>query len=184
MKDNRHTLPQPDASQILRDRAQALARPPESALAPQASLEVLEFGLATERYAMETRHVREVLPLKNLTPLPCTPPFVAGMVNVRGRIVAVLDLRKFFNLPELGLTDLHRVILVGGNDLEVGLLADMSVRVRSLPLDSLQPALPTLTKIGPEYLMGVTAERIVVLNMARILADPTMLVYEEVKNQT
>ncbi len=182
MKDYQHRPPQPEALQVLRDRARALARPPKSALAPQASLEVLEFHLATERYAMETRHVRGVLPLKNLTPLPCTPPFVAGIVNVRGRIVAVLDFRKFFNLPEQGLTDLHRVILVGSNDLEVGLLADMSVSVRHLLLDSLQPALPTLSGIHAQYLMGVTAERIVVLNMARILADPTMLVHQEVKN--
>lgn len=182
MKHNEHTPPPPEALQILRARAQALARQPESELAPQASLEVLEFRLATERYAMESRFVREIHPLKNLTPLPCTPPFVLGIVNVRGRVVPVLDLRKFFGLPEQGLTDLHRVILVGGNDLEFGLLADMRVEVRSLALDSLQPALPTLSEIGAEYLLGVAVGGIVVLDMARILADPAILVHEEVEN--
>ncbi|TAN09623.1 MAG: chemotaxis protein CheW [Chitinophagaceae bacterium] len=176
------TPPQPEALQILRARAQALARPPESELAPQASVEVLEFRLATERYAIETHYVREVQPLKNLTTLPCTPPFVLGIVNVRGRIVPVLDLRKFFDLPEQGLTDLHRVILVGGNDLEFGLLADMRVGVRSIALDSLQPAPATLSEIGAGYLMGVAAEGLVVLDMARILADPAILVHEEVKS--
>lgn len=173
---------QPEALQILRARAQALARPSERELTPQASVEVLEFRLATERYAIETRFVREVHPLKNLTPLPCTPPFVLGIVNVRGRIVPVLDLRKFFDLPEQGLTDLHRVILVNGNGLEFGLLADMRMGVRSLALESLQRAPATLSEIGAGYLMGVAAEGILVLDLGRILADPAILVHEEVKN--
>src|SRR5712691_3379112 len=171
----------PDARQILRARARALARPPERAAVAEASLEVLEFQLAQERYALETSYVREVHPLKNLTPLPCTPPFVLGIVNVRGSILAVLDLKKFFDLPDNGLTDLHRIILVGGNGLELGLLADISVGVRSIPVDSLQASLPTLTGIGAEYLKGVTAERLVVLDMGRILADPRIIVHEEVE---
>lgn len=172
----------PDARQILRARAQTLARPPERAVVAEASLELLEFRLAQESYALETRFVREVCPLKNLTPLPCTPPFVLGIVNVRGRILPVLDLKKFFDLPEQGLTDLHRAILVQGNDLELGLLADVIMGVRTVPVESLQPSLPTLTGIRTEYLKGVTAERLVVLELARILAAPGILVHEEVEN--
>ena len=170
-----------NARQILRARAQALARTPERAPVAGASLEVLEFRLAKERYALENRWVQEVCPLKELTPLPCTPPFVLGIVNVRGRILPVLDLKKFFDLPEQGLTDLHRIILVRGNDLELGLLADAIVGVRSIPADSLQPSLPTLTGIRGNYLKGVTAERLVVLDLARILADPKIIVHEEVE---
>jgi purine-binding chemotaxis protein CheW len=172
----------PDVRQILRARARALARPPESAAGAEVSLELLEFRLAQESYALETRHVREVYPLKNLTPLPCTPPFVLGIVNVRGRIVPVLDIKKFFDLPEKGLTDLHRIILVGGNELELGLLADVIVGVRSIPVESLQASLPTLTGIRSEYLKGVTAERLVVLDLDGILTDPKIFVHEEVEN--
>ncbi|HKB84336.1 MAG TPA: chemotaxis protein CheW [Burkholderiales bacterium] len=172
----------PDARKILRARAQALARPPESTRVAEVSLELLEFRLAEERYALETRYVREVHPLKNLTPLPCTPAFVLGVVNVRGRILPVLDLKKFFGLPENGLTDLHRIILVGGNDLELGVLADIGVDVLTIRVESVQPPLPTLTGIGAEYLKGITAERLIVLDMGRILADPKILVHEEVEN--
>jgi len=154
---------------------------PERPPVAGASLEVLEFRLAQERYALEIRWVQEVCPLKELTPLPCTPPFVLGIVNVRGRILPVLDVKKFFDLPEQGLTDLHRIILVRGNDLELGLLADVIVGVRSLPVDCLQPALPTLTGIRSDYLKGVTAERLVVLDLAHILADPKIIVHEEVE---
>jgi len=142
---------------------------------------LLEFRLAQERYALESRWVREVCPLKELTPLPCTPPFVLGIVNVRGRILPVLDLKKFFDLPEQGLPDLHRLILIRGNDLELGLLADVIVGLRSIPADSLQPSLPTLTGIRGDYLKGVTAERLVILDLARILADPKILVHDEVE---
>jgi purine-binding chemotaxis protein CheW len=142
---------------------------------------VLEFRLAQERYAVESRYVREVHPLKDLTPLPCTPPFVVGIVNVRGRIVPVLDLKKFLELPEKGLTDLHRIILVRGEDFEVGVLADVIVGVRSIPVHSLQPSLPTLTGVRIEYLKGVTAERLVVLDLKRVLGDPRIIVNDKVE---
>jgi len=144
-------------------------------------LELLEFRLGLERYALETRHVQDVHPLRELTPLPCTPPFVLGIVNVRGRILPVLDLKKFFDLPEQGLTDLHRVILVRGNGLELGLLADVIVGVRSVAADDLQPSLPTLSGIRADYLKGVSVERLVVLDLDRILSDPKIIVHEEVE---
>ena len=174
--------PSADARELLRARAQTLARPPERAAVMEASLELLEFRLGHEWYALETRHVRGVHPLRDLTPLPCTPPFVLGIVNVRGRITPVLDIKKLIDLPDKGLTDLHRIILVGDSDLELGLLADVIVGMRTIALDSLQPSLPTLTGIRDEYLKGVTAERLVVLDLDRILADPKIIVHEEVES--
>jgi purine-binding chemotaxis protein CheW len=142
-------------------------------------LELLEFGLAKERYALETRHIVAVQPLRDLTPLPGIPHFLLGIVNVRGRIVPVLDLKKFFELPEQGLTDLHRVILVHGDDIELGVLADVTRGVLQMPQKNLQSSLPTLTGIRAQYLMGVTAERVVVLDLDRILSDPAILVRQE-----
>jgi purine-binding chemotaxis protein CheW len=145
-------------------------------------LELLEFRLASERYALETRHVQDVHPLRELTPLPCTPPFILGIVNVRGRVLPVLDLKKFFDLPERGLTDLHRMILVRGNGLELGLLADVIVGIRSVSADSLQPSLPTLCGIRADYLKGIGEDRLVVLDFDRILSDPKIIVHEEVED--
>lgn len=170
--------------EILHARARALARPPESATTVGASLELLEFRLARECYAVETRHVREVYPLKDLTPLPCTPPFVLGLVNVRGRVLPVVDIKKFFDLPDRGLTDLHRVVLVRGHGLELGLLADLVVGVRIVAAESLQASLPTLTGIRADYLRGVTAEGLVVLDLDRVLTDPRIVVHEEVEDRT
>ena len=182
MKNERTlTAPSSAATRILRARAQALARPPEKMPKAETLLEVLEFRLAQERYAVETAQVGEVCPLKDLTPLPGTPPFVLGIVNIRGRILAVFDLKKFFELPPQGLTDLHRIVIVRCGDLEFGLLADAIVGVRSIAVDSLQPSLPTLTGIRAEYLKGVTSDALVVLDLARLMADPKIIVDEEVE---
>src|SRR6476661_1276514 len=97
---------------ILRARPVALAASRQRAAPAGPTLDLLEFRLAHESYAVETRYVEAVVPLKDLTPLPCTPPFVLGIVNVRGRIVPVIDVRRFFDLPQHGLMDLHRIILV------------------------------------------------------------------------
>jgi purine-binding chemotaxis protein CheW len=168
------------AARILHDRAVALARAPLSGPAPDGLLELLEFKLANERYALETRHVVEVHPLRDLTPLPGTPPFIRGIVNLRGRILPVIDLKKFFGLPEQGVTDLHRIIVVRGNDMELGLLADVVASVRHVARASLAPPLPTLSEIAAAYLMGVSDERLVVLDLERILADPKIVVHDEV----
>lgn len=165
---------------ILRTRAQLLAQPSQNDTLEESSLELLEFKLAQECYALETRHVHEVYPLEDLTPMPCTPAFVLGMVNVRGNITPVIDIKKFFDLPDKGITDLHRIILVQGNDIEFGLLADAIVGVRNIAENSLQPPLATLTGIHSDYLKGVTKECLVVLNLDRILADPRIIVHEEV----
>lgn len=168
----------PDAqvARILRERAARLARPDSPAAAPADALELLEFRLASERYAVETRFVTEVQVLRELTPLPGTPPFLRGIVNLRGRILPVYDLKKFFGLPEQGLTDLHRIVVVSTGDFEIGLLADVVAGVRPLPADALSPPLPTLSAIAAGYLKGIGAEGLVVLDLERLLSDPRIVV--------
>jgi purine-binding chemotaxis protein CheW len=122
--------PSPEESRrILEARARAAAKPP---ITPDEAerIEVLAFSLAGETYGVETCHVREVRQLKDLTAVPCTPPFLAGVMNLRGRIIAIIDLRKFFELPTKGLTELNRAIVLTGGDNELGLLADSIDGVR------------------------------------------------------
>lgn len=165
--------------EILRERARELARPVIRPPERKESLEVLEFKLARERYAVETRHVCESVALSNLTPLPCVPPFVAGVVNFRGHVLSVIDLKTFFELSGSGLTDLHRVIVISGGDLEFGLLADTVERVCRVELSSLERGLPTLEGIGADYLIGVSAERLIVLDIERMLADSRLIVDDD-----
>lgn len=169
-----------ERQRILRERARRLADRDETAEG-SGSIDVLEFGLAGERYALEAVYVDDVVPLRELTPLPCTPDFLRGVVNVRGRLVGVVDLKKFFGLQERGITDLHRVVLLRSGDLEFGLLADTVEGVAPLALDAVQPSLPTLTGIREAYVRGVTAERVVVLDAEAILSDRRLVIDEEVE---
>lgn len=166
--------------EILHARAELLARTPAAAVAPDAEIEVLEFLLAQERYALEMAWVREVYQLKELTPLPCAPSFVAGIANVRGRIISVIDIKKFFDLPDQGLSDLNKLIILRDGAMEFGVLADLVIGTRRLPLAGMQPSLPTLSGMRSDYLKGVTAERLVVLDAKKLLGDKAMQVNEEV----
>lgn len=178
----RRLAPSPEERQkILHARARLLAArgkaEPASAHPP---VEVVEFVLGPEHYGIESCHIREIHPLSEFTPLPCTPAFVLGLVNVRGQILSIIDIKKLFDLPEKGLTDLNKVIVVHANYMEVGILADTIVGVRSIALEELQPALPTLTGIRAEYLKGITKDPMVVLDVEKILSDETILVNEAV----
>jgi purine-binding chemotaxis protein CheW len=168
-----------DQKRILKARARALALEPV-AKATEAMIDVVEFSLAAELYGIETSYVREVIPFRELTPVPCTPPFIPGIVNVRGRMIALVDLKTYFDLPSNGLHDLHKVIILHSAEMDLGILADDVGRVRSVPVSQLQASLPTLSRIGQEYLRGVTGDRLVVLDAARILGDPGIIVQEEV----
>ena len=170
-----------EGSRILKARAKALARPLADQQHTGAVLNVVEFGLAQERYAILTDAVREVYPLKALTPLPCCPAFVLGIVNVRGQILPVIDIKKLFDLPERGLTDLNKVIIVHNEQMELAILADVVIGLRVIPLDVLQPSLPTLAGIREEYLKGITPDRLVILDVEKILSDPKIIVNEEVE---
>lgn len=177
---DRESTPSPEKKkEILRARARALAREVEVPEAAQGDLEIVEFLLAHERYGIESSSVREVYPLRELTPLPGTPPFVLGIINVRGQILSVIDLKKFFGLPEKGLTDLNQVVILHDDQMEYGILADAILGVRSIALAEIQPSLPTLTGIREEVLKGVTGERVVILDAPKLLSDPRMIVHEE-----
>ncbi len=174
--------PTPEAKKrILRARAQALAQAPPKREISETDLEVVEFTLAHEVYGVEAAYVREIHPLRDLTPLPCTPPFVLGLVNVRGQILTVIDIKKFFGLPEKGLTDLNKVILLYSEGLEFGVLADAILGVRRVAPSKLQPSLPTLTGIREEFLKGVTPERVVILDAGKLLSKSNLVVHEEVE---
>lgn len=166
---------------ILRERAKLLSREERSDRDGLAILDVVEFLLSGERYAVELSSVREVWPMKEYTPLPCTPAFVVGLINVRGQILSVVDIRKFFELPERGLTNLNRVIVLREDRMEFGILADAILGVRAVPLKELQVSLPTLNGIRSDYFKGVTHDRLIVLDAVKIVTDKRLVVHEEVE---
>jgi len=166
-----------ETRRILQARARKAAQPPEGPDLTER-LEVLGFTLGSETYGVETCHVREVCELRDLTPIPCTPEFVAGLMNLRSQVLTVVDLRKFFDLPVRGLSELNRVIVLSSDDGEFGLLADSIEGLRSVTVAELQEGLPTLTGVRERFLKGVTGRMLAVLDGARLLADASLKVNE------
>ena len=161
---------------ILKKRAQELAREPERRERADEMVDAVEFDLANERYAFPLAQVCEVSVLRELTPVPCTPPFVLGIINLRGIIRTVIDLKKFFELPDAGITELNKIIVIEHDGMQLGVLADAIRGVCRIPLADLQPSLPTLTDVRADYLRGITSGRLVVLDAAKILSDPRIVV--------
>jgi len=175
-------LPADTKSEILKKRAHLLARRFENSGEKGAEvIDAVEFMLADEHYAIESAHIAEVFPLTQLTPVPCTPEFVLGIVNVRGRMVPVVNLKKFFDMPEKGITGFTRIVILRSPEMELGLVTDLVVGSIQIPTADIQATLPTLTGVREEFLRGVGKDDLVILDANKILSDENLIVNEEVK---
>jgi purine-binding chemotaxis protein CheW len=164
------------ARAVMEERARELARVP--ARPPQADevLQVVVFALGGERYALETRHVREVVRFTDLTPVPGAPDFMAGLLNLRGDILAVFDLRRSFAIADQERTERSRVIVLGGDRAEFGVLADAVHEVIVLRIDEVYEA--PAAGAARDYLRGVTAGGLLVLDGAVLLNDRRLFIDE------
>ncbi|MEI6563022.1 MAG: chemotaxis protein CheW [bacterium] len=146
----------------------------------QSILEVVVFNLADERYAVEIAYVREVHPVTELTPLPCAPSFVAGIMNVRGDIFAVIDLRVFLDLPAGAAAPPDHVIIVESADSAFGILTDAATEMASFPLPALEESQPAKAGIRGFLVQGVANGRLIVLDIPGISSDKRFLVHDPV----
>jgi purine-binding chemotaxis protein CheW len=167
--------------QVFSRRAKALALETRDTASERPGIGIVEFRLAHEKYAVESIYVREVLPLKEQTPLPDTPSFVQGIINVRGQILSIIDLRVLLDLPRPAPTRATRVIVLKSGDMELGIVADAVVQSRFVLLDELHPALSTMTGFRETCLRGIVDGDLAVLDVARLLANPAIIVNEQIE---
>ncbi len=175
-----HIVSPEERKKILKERALKLAHAPEADDRSQQFLEVIEFLLAHERYAVEVAYVREVYPLKDLTSVPCAPSFVLGIINIRGQIVSVTDIKQFFDLPKKEITDQAKVLILENQKMELGILADAVVGERKIPVADIQSDMPSFIGAREQYVRGVTKDRLVVMNVDKFLSDDAIIVHQEV----
>jgi purine-binding chemotaxis protein CheW len=152
---------------VLEERARALARP-VGAPPPADRLEVLTFGLAKERYAIESRYVVEVFRLKELSSLPGAERPVFGVTTWRGELLPILDLRATLGLSVAALDDLSRVIVLGGDRAAFGILADAVYELVTLTASEVREP-PEGVAAQRDYLRGVTVDAVLVLDAEKLL---------------
>jgi purine-binding chemotaxis protein CheW len=167
-----------DITRVFHDRAIALARKLEDPSSEFQTIEVLVFGIGHEKYAVGSETVREVCPFKQITRVPCAPKFVKGIINLRGKIFSVIDLRNLFGLPNTESLGDGKVVIIGLDDMEIGILADDISGVRHISISEIQRELPTLRGMQEKYLYGLTTDRIVIINVENLLTDDSIVVHE------
>ncbi|GAB6057736.1 chemotaxis protein CheW [Desulfonatronum parangueonense] len=164
---------------ILRHRARLLAQSSNRAADPEQNLNIVEFLLSGERYAVESVHVREVLVPPDVTPVPCTPEHILGIINVRGKIVSVMDLRVLFGLPHSGSSSSDKTLILASENMEFGILAEELVGADAVALDAVHPPPATMQDGRGTYLRGVIGTDLILLDALKLLSDPTLLINEE-----
>jgi purine-binding chemotaxis protein CheW len=172
-----------EKKRILRERAKKLSQKRSAEDSDTEFLQVIEFKLSEERYAAQVNYVREVFPLKDVTPIPCTPSFVLGIMNVRGQVVSVLDIRSFFDLPAQASTELSKVLIVGKDDVECGILTDEIIGEKRIPLEMIHTDGHLFRGAWEDCVMGVTPDRLIVIGMDKLLSDEKLTVQQEVSNR-
>lgn len=138
----------------------------------------LTFTLDGEQYAADVSRVREVLELLPLTKLPRMPEYMKGVINIRGSVVPVVDLREKFGMAEVEETVDTSIIVMDVKDGEkrmtVGCLADSVEEVVDIPPESVEPPPSFGTKVDTEFIDGIAKrdeQFIIVLDINRVFDD-------------
>lgn len=118
-------------------------------------LKVIVFQLQDEEYGIPVQQVRSIEKVEHITRVPRTAPFIKGVINLRGVVTPIIDLRKRFGLQELEDTENTRMIIVSKEDIEVGFIVDAANDVIDIHKDIIEPAPEVVGSVEVEYIQGV-----------------------------
>ncbi|MDR7666684.1 chemotaxis protein CheW [Methanosarcina sp. Z-7115] len=141
----------------------------------QENLHLVTFELSGEEFGVDIMQVSEVIPVPRITRIPQAPECIKGLINLRGKILVVIDLNKRLGFSSKETDSLSRIIIVEIRDIVIGMLVNSVKEVIKLPLSSIEPTPEMIkSKINAEYLNGVgkTGNRLLILlNLARVLGE-------------
>jgi purine-binding chemotaxis protein CheW len=135
--------------------------------------QLVVFQLGAELYGVEIARVHEIIRLQAVTRVPRAPAFVEGVINLRGKVIPVVDLRRRFGLPSAEHTRASRIVVVEIGDQVVGTIVDGVSEVLRVNTAIVEPPSPVVAGVDSEYLHGIARlpDRLVILlDLDRILA--------------
>ncbi|MBD8068278.1 chemotaxis protein CheW [Bacillus sp. PS06] len=133
---------------------------------------VIVFELENEEYVIPVEKVRSIERLQKITRVPRTKKFIKGVINLRGVITPIIDLRKLFDMDERPYSDHTRIIIITQEDYEVGLIVDAANDVLDLPSDSIEPQPDVVGAVKVDYIDGVAMiddRLLILLNLEQVL---------------
>ena len=150
---------------------------PEAAVSEVAKTRAgkyLTFVLAEESYGLEILKVREIIGLMSITAVPRTPEFVKGVINLRGKVIPVLDLRLKFGMPEAKHTEETCIIVVQVGAVEMGILVDKVSEVLNIQGKDIEDAPSFGTEVNTDFILGMgkaNSKVIILLDIGKVLTQ-------------
>ena len=137
-------------------------------------LQWVTFRLDDETYGINVMQVKEVLRVSDVTPVPGAPPYVLGIINLRGNVVTVLDMRKRLNLPPHEVDDLSRIVIIEAGEMVVGMLVDSVAEVVYLRASDIESAPSVGKDENALYIQGVYSKNndlLILVDLNKLLSD-------------
>jgi purine-binding chemotaxis protein CheW len=172
-----------DLAALWRRRAMELAEAPDRDREAGEMLTLVVLRLGADRYAVPITSVREILRVGRFTPVGTAPAFVLGVINLRGVILTVLDLRVFFGLETGPVGDDARILVAEGGGMAVGILVEQVEEIVDLPAARVKPPLSPAKGLVEDYVVGIAAhgeQMVVLIDLEKVLRNPRIIVDEVV----
>jgi purine-binding chemotaxis protein CheW len=135
-------------------------------------VQVVSFRLGSEEYAIEITKVKEIILVEGITRVPQMPDYIEGIINLRGNVIPVIDLRKRFGMRAREIDENTRIVVTRMENKIVGLIVDMVSQVMKIPHGDIQPPPETIAGMAGEYLTGIGRRddrMIIMLDIEKIL---------------
>lgn len=139
--------------------------------------QLVVFELDREFYGVDIGAVNTIIRMQDVTQIPRTPDFVEGVINLRGSIIPVIDLRKRFGMPIGEITKASRIVVVEASGQLIGMIVDAVVETLRLPMDAIEPPSPVVTSTVCDYIRGVGKQEnrlVILLDIEKVLTAKEM----------
>ena len=135
--------------------------------------QLVVFDVAHEHYGVDIAAVEGIIKMQSITAVPRAPAFVEGVINLRGKVLPVLDLRKRFGLASEGVTNDTRIVVVEMSGMTVGIVVDGVSEVLRVSSDIIEPPSPLVTTVDSGFIRGIaklSGRLVILLDLARVLS--------------
>jgi purine-binding chemotaxis protein CheW len=157
---------------ILEKRARQIAQIEIQKVQDKNVVSYIQFKLnKNENYGVTYDVTKEVIQNIPITIIPCALDFIAGVINRRGMLINVIDLKKFFGIEQQHKIVNHNIIVVKNKESQVGFLVDEIERSGTCSMDKLDPPIPSNNAIKPSYIIGLDQGQIAIINTETILME-------------
>jgi purine-binding chemotaxis protein CheW len=146
--------------------------------AAEQVLQFVTFTLGNEEYAVDILSVQEINRITEITKVPNSPDYVEGVINLRGKVIPVINLRKKFGREEKETDDTSRIIIMEIQDITNGLIVDSVSEVLRIPTSTIEPAPPMSSNISSRFIKGIAKlenRLIILIDLDRLLGEAVEL---------